>query len=1109
MEGSGTAEGAKRRFLELLNNRDKQRTSCLVVAIDGQIDGEPLTDLAPAQEWCFDEEQTWNTCYTLRYRADGKGRLAEPLARQMVADVAAVARAPERPEEKAQEQGSAAPGQTGPRAPLGVVRRQAPSKWKALESEVGGLHEAFGELADRMLVALGPNLDSTLKKGLRFVVFCEIENRPSLATLGLADDELKQLVELMPERFVLVIAGADLASAATLEPPLERITVGDDYLAPSPPADRSQPLASDRPEGEDRLEVTGEVNALADAIASREMDPPLVLGILGGWGSGKSYVMHLLEKRLLAIRAKDIRNPDVRASFPYVGHFYPVWFNAWTYAKDDLWSSLMQRLLLALNDQIAYEQYRVAAAADRARKEKREDPDASADELDGLRRELYALEKKARRRIDELAAPLLEEHERSEAGAEADLDDGSRKLLEESRELLASALEKARKESPGDPLAWLGETAGEGRGIHFERKFEVLLAGEAVFTPQVAERLASGESARSMLRHLDNEILWKRLRGVRRELLAELEEEERKLREERARLARTRAQSAEAVEAELRRERWDRWADGLAGYLGRRLKEEVGASRGKGGGAGDGEAEGTAFPLDRAVESIGFLGRIRGGFSGSTALLFLAFVGLGALAVHFGERVHALWAALAGVVGGGVEAWGRANRWLEQRLTAFQTFENEVRAREEERRQALLAERRGDEERSQEERVARLEAQVESFRRKIGLTAGHTTLLEFIVDRLEEGGYEERLGLLHQVEEDIDFLTSSLLSKELTAPDGQPAPGIDVDQILFPRGRPRVVLFIDDLDRCPPPRVVEVFEAVQLLVSTELFVVVLAMDVRYITKALEQAYPGVLDRRGAPSGLDYTEKIVQVPYRIRPISEDAMPGYLRSQMAVRGPEAKEQAGEEGGGGGATVALSGISEPGVGAVRIDRTIPPAVLAFEEEEAAALGRCALAVSVGPRATKRLVNVMKMIKIIWYRTGVEVSIEVEKTVLFFLALSAGYPAVMRYVLLELEAVATSGGERGERDLPTLLEEIAARWGDVEGRRTEWDFLRAAGKRTELLPEGMTVAKLGRRNVDLIHSFSFVGEVDLPRDTIPHQVSLSLGRSVEMAPLPDDDER
>src|SRR5262249_7011132 len=46
----------------------------------------------------------------------------------------------------------------------------------------------------------------------------------------------------------------------------------------------------------------------------------------------------------------------------------------------------------------------------------------------------------------------------------------------------------------------------------------------------------------------------------------------------------------------------------------------------------------------------------------------------------------------------------------------------------------------------------------------------------------------------------------------------------------------RIVLYIDDLDRCPPRRVVEVLTAMQLLLALPLFV---AVDPRWLVRSLE------------------------------------------------------------------------------------------------------------------------------------------------------------------------------------------------------------------------------------------------------------------------------
>src|SRR5262249_143903 len=71
--------------------------------------------------------------------------------------------------------------------------------------------------------------------------------------------------------------------------------------------------------------------------------------------------------------------------------------------------------------------------------------------------------------------------------------------------------------------------------------------------------------------------------------------------------------------------------------------------------------------------------------------------------------------------------------------------------------------------------------------------------------------YHKQLGLIESVHRDFKEL-----SERLGTPED---PHVD-----------RIVLYIDDLDRCPPDRVVEVLQALHLILSVPLFVVVVAVD---------------------------------------------------------------------------------------------------------------------------------------------------------------------------------------------------------------------------------------------------------------------------------------
>ena len=95
----------------------------------------------------------------------------------------------------------------------------------------------------------------------------------------------------------------------------------------------------------------------------------------------------------------------------------------------------------------------------------------------------------------------------------------------------------------------------------------------------------------------------------------------------------------------------------------------------------------------------------------------------------------------------------------------------------------------------------------------------------------------------------------------------------------------RIVLYIDDLDRCSEELVVQVKQSVHLMLAFPLLVVMVAVDARWMFRSLAHRFPGPLttDRAdnlfpdGLPKGTatpdDYLEQIFQIPFWLRPPSE--------------------------------------------------------------------------------------------------------------------------------------------------------------------------------------------------------------------------------------------
>jgi KAP family P-loop domain len=86
----------------------------------------------------------------------------------------------------------------------------------------------------------------------------------------------------------------------------------------------------------------------------------------------------------------------------------------------------------------------------------------------------------------------------------------------------------------------------------------------------------------------------------------------------------------------------------------------------------------------------------------------------------------------------------------------------------------------------------------------------------------------------------------------------------------------RMVIFVDDLERCRPARAVEVFEVASQLLSHEGVVTVLLADMRSLAEAATAAYQGE-DGDGDPAfGRRYLEKLVQLELQLPPPDADRM-----------------------------------------------------------------------------------------------------------------------------------------------------------------------------------------------------------------------------------------
>jgi hypothetical protein len=102
------------------------------------------------------------------------------------------------------------------------------------------------------------------------------------------------------------------------------------------------------------------------------------------------------------------------------------------------------------------------------------------------------------------------------------------------------------------------------------------------------------------------------------------------------------------------------------------------------------------------------------------------------------------------------------------------------------------------------------------------------------------------------------------------------------------RGRQRIVVFVDDLDRCLPASALDVLESMKLFFDLQGFIFVVGLDRAAVERAVEAKYhrshgaPASDEADSAVKGSEYVKKIFQVPFTLPPISPLQLNDFLQS-----------------------------------------------------------------------------------------------------------------------------------------------------------------------------------------------------------------------------------
>jgi len=108
--------------------------------------------------------------------------------------------------------------------------------------------------------------------------------------------------------------------------------------------------------------------------------------------------------------------------------------------------------------------------------------------------------------------------------------------------------------------------------------------------------------------------------------------------------------------------------------------------------------------------------------------------------------------------------------------------------------------------------------------------------------------------------------------------------------LLDEKGRGRLVVFVDDLDRCLPEKALEVLEAIKLFLEVPGVIFVLGMDQDVIRQGIEARYAAAFHRQGDDKerlelpiqGDSYLQKIVQIPFHLPTLAVEDVTGFIKA-----------------------------------------------------------------------------------------------------------------------------------------------------------------------------------------------------------------------------------
>jgi KAP family P-loop domain len=333
-----------------------------------------------------------------------------------------------------------------------------------------------------------------------------------------------------------------------------------------------------------------------------------------------------------------------------------------------------------------------------------------------------------------------------------------------------------------------------------------------------------------------------------------------------------------------------------------------------------------------------------------------------------------------------------------------------------------------------EERKSRLEEQRDVSAKRRRAAAGEleaATVIplspEYAAAQASHWSGRETLGVVTEIR-----LAFEELSRQIT--EGIQARKNPSSSVTTTLPIDRVIVYIDDLDRCSHDVVVSVLESIKVLLDLPHFIVVVGVDSRWLFRSIQVHFEQLLQRDGlvdeawAATPQNYLEKIFQYSLVLRPLDSEGFARLISNLLPTTEPIDSESTPTRG---KPTPPNSAMTPDSSGAPTVSERIDnghdgddaslieltPASLRITQREVDFMKSLAPLFET-PRAAKRLANVYQLLRV---SVGSEKLIDYEsyEPVLILLSIAMSFPALAGRFMQEIK----TGSEMGWSDFLASL--------------------------------------------------------------------------------------